>query len=62
VCFQARAKGDPWEQFHLDTYPVENAKRYRYNALKKQWVEDLVVVKMEPAAFNRGAMRECYRM
>ncbi|CAG0922754.1 unnamed protein product, partial [Notodromas monacha] len=59
---KARALGDPWEKFHLNDYPVEKAKRYRYNALKKIWVEDDVVVKMEPNSFNRGAMRECFRM
>lgn len=38
---------DPWEKFHLEELKVESAIRYRYNALKKKWSEDLVQVKME---------------
>ncbi|CAG0893568.1 unnamed protein product [Darwinula stevensoni] len=59
---KARALGDPWEKFQWKDYPTENAKRYRYNALKKEWIEDMCVVKMEPEPFNHGAMRECFRM
>ena len=42
-----RTLQDPWEQFHLDQLPAERATRHRYNALKRQWVVDEVVVKME---------------
>lgn len=59
---KARALGDPWEKFHLDTYKTEKAKRHRYNAMRQTWVVDEVVVKMENHSFNHGAMRECFRM
>jgi elongation factor 2 kinase len=39
--------GDPWKDFHLDELEPESATRHRYNALKKQWVTDEVVVKMQ---------------
>lgn len=55
-------RGDPWEVFKLDKLPVENAVRHRYNALKKTWTKENVVVKMERKAFGNGAMRECFRM
>ena len=38
---------DPWENFHLEELPEEECTRYRYNALKKAWRSDKVVVKME---------------
>lgn len=53
---------DPWEKFHLEELKVESAIRYRYNALKKKWSEDLVQVKMEDVPFNHGAMRQCFRL
>ncbi|KAG8225890.1 hypothetical protein J437_LFUL006821 [Ladona fulva] len=59
---KARAMGDPWEKFHLDEYPTEKARRYRYSALRRRWITDDVVVKMEYQPFSHGAMRECYRL
>ncbi|XP_018646177.1 elongation factor 2 kinase, putative, partial [Schistosoma mansoni] len=53
--------GDPWEKFHLQELPEETAKRYRYNAIRGKWIEDIVHVKIENSPFNRGAMRECFR-
>lgn len=44
---KARHMDDPWEQFHLDDYPVEKCFRHRYNALRKVWLTDEVRVKME---------------
>lgn len=44
---KARHMDDPWEQFHLDDYPVETCFRHRYNALRKAWLTDEVRVKME---------------
>lgn len=39
---------DPWEKFHIDdSCPTEVAMRHRYNALKKNWLQDEVRVKME---------------
>ena len=55
-------RGDPWAKFHLDELPVENAIRHRYNALKKTWQKEKVVVKIENEPFGHGAMRECFRM
>ncbi|XP_052761871.1 eukaryotic elongation factor 2 kinase-like isoform X2 [Mya arenaria] len=59
---KARHMDDPWEKFHLDEYPVEVCFRHRYNALRKAWLTDEVKVKMEKKPFNRGAMRECFRL
>ena len=42
-----KALKDPWEKYHLEKRPTENALRYRYNSLKKKWVTDKVIVKME---------------
>lgn len=59
---KARSMGDPWEKFHLDEYPTEKARRFRYSALRRRWITDEVVVKMEYQPFSHGAMRECYRL
>lgn len=53
---------DPWHDFFLNSTPVLEAKRHRYSAIKKKWVEDKIKIKMEFDSFNRGAMRECFRM
>lgn len=59
---KARNLEDPWEEFHLDDYKTETCIRHRYSALKKAWVTDEAKVKMENKAFNKGAMRECFRL
>ena len=56
------SRGDPWEKFNLGELPTENAVRHRYNALTKTWRQDKCLVKMDPVSFNRGAMRECFRL
>lgn len=56
------SKTDPWQSFHIADLPAENAVRHRYNALKQQWTTDDVIVKMEKEPFNRGAMRQCFRL
>ncbi|CAI5456392.1 unnamed protein product [Caenorhabditis angaria] len=53
---------DPWEQFNIQEYPIIRAKRHRYSAIRKQWTEDFVEVRIHPEPFARGAMRECFRM
>ncbi|GAB1598956.1 eukaryotic elongation factor 2 kinase-like [Argonauta hians] len=53
---------DPWAKFHLEDLPVENVTRYRYNALRNKWSNDIVQVKADSKAFNRGAMRQCFRL
>lgn len=45
---KAQSLPDPWEKFHIDdSCPTEVAIRHRYNALKKNWVQDEVRVKIE---------------
>uniref|UniRef100_A0A8R1EMV4 Alpha-type protein kinase domain-containing protein n=1 Tax=Caenorhabditis japonica TaxID=281687 RepID=A0A8R1EMV4_CAEJA len=53
---------DPWDEFNIHEYPEQRAKRYRYSAIRKQWTEDIVEVRIHPDSFARGAMRECYRL
>lgn len=60
---KAKSLPDPWEKFHIDdSCPTEVAVRHRYNAMKKNWVQDEVRVKMELLPFDQGAMRECFRL
>ncbi|VDM35353.1 unnamed protein product [Hydatigera taeniaeformis] len=56
------AKLDLWSDFDLKSTPTIAAVRHRYSALKKKWIKDNILVKMEDKAFNRGAMRECFRL
>ncbi|KRY01949.1 Eukaryotic elongation factor 2 kinase, partial [Trichinella pseudospiralis] len=53
---------DPWEMLKLNASPVEQCLRYRYSALRSEWVTDTVFVKIEDEPFDRGAMRMCYRL
>ncbi|KAL1230317.1 Eukaryotic elongation factor 2 kinase [Trichinella spiralis] len=53
---------DPWEMLKLNSSPVEQCLRYRYSALRGEWVTDRVFVKIEDEPFDRGAMRICYRL
>uniref|UniRef100_A0A1I8FNV9 Alpha-type protein kinase domain-containing protein n=1 Tax=Macrostomum lignano TaxID=282301 RepID=A0A1I8FNV9_9PLAT len=55
-------KNDVWRDMPVASIPEETAIRHRYNAHKRQWVHDTVRVKIEPTPFNRGAMRECFRL
>ncbi|VDD79826.1 unnamed protein product [Mesocestoides corti] len=56
------AELDPWSDFDLKSTPTIAAIRHRYSALKKKWIKDNILVKLEEKAFNRGAMRECFRL
>ncbi|KAM9426817.1 eukaryotic elongation factor 2 kinase isoform 1-T2 [Pholidichthys leucotaenia] len=58
---KARSMPDPWAQFHLEDIPTEPCIRYRYNAVKGEWVQDEVHIKMASQPFGKGAMRECFR-
>ncbi|CAH1274478.1 EEF2K [Branchiostoma lanceolatum] len=51
-----------WQKFGLEKHATEKATRHRYNALRKSWSEDTVLVKMEDEPFDHGAMRECFRL
>ena len=43
---------DPWYEFHIQKYPVENVIRHRYNPGRKEWRTDECVVKMEKYRYN----------
>lgn len=53
---------DPWAEFSIDSLPTEHCIRHRYNAIKKEWIKDECVVKIESKQFSCGAMRGCYRL
>ena len=53
---------DPWAQFKLEEYEQETVIRHRYNPVKKEWIKDENVVKMQPKQFANGAMRSCFRL
>ncbi|KAK7502009.1 hypothetical protein BaRGS_00006761 [Batillaria attramentaria] len=59
---KAKKAEDPWAEFHIEDCETEVCVRHRYNALKKMWITDNVLVKMESKPFTRGAMRQCYRL
>ncbi|CAB4003265.1 eukaryotic elongation factor 2 kinase-like, partial [Paramuricea clavata] len=60
---QTKHLSDPWQKFHIDeNFPDEVGIRHRYNARKKTWVKDEVHVRMEEESFDRGAMRNCFRL
>jgi hypothetical protein len=60
---QVRLLKDPWAaEFPIDSYPTEQCIRHRYNAIKKIWVQDECVVKIDPKQFACGAMRGCFRL
>jgi elongation factor 2 kinase len=46
----------------LNGLPIEKATRHRYNAISKTWTLDEVIVKIDRKPFDKGAMRECFRM
>jgi hypothetical protein len=62
AALRVKQLGDPWTEFQIDAYPAEHCIRHRYNAIKKEWVQDECVVKIEPKQFACGAMRGCFRM
>ncbi|THD20998.1 Eukaryotic elongation factor 2 kinase [Fasciola hepatica] len=53
---------DPWLDFQTHHIPAQTAVRHRYNVIKKKWVVDEIQVKIERNLFDRGAMRECFRL
>uniref|UniRef100_A0AAV2LJU3 Eukaryotic elongation factor 2 kinase n=1 Tax=Knipowitschia caucasica TaxID=637954 RepID=A0AAV2LJU3_KNICA len=58
---KARARPDPWAEFHLEKKETEPCVRYRYNAVNGEWAQDQVHIKMASQPFGKGAMRECFR-
>lgn len=45
---KSRDLEDPWAEFLIEeTCAVEKAKRHRYNARKKAWVVDDILVKVQ---------------
>ena len=59
---KVRMLNDPWAEFDIEVYPAEHAVRHRYNAIKKKWIQDECIVKIESAQFACGAMRGCFRL
>ncbi|CAJ0585785.1 unnamed protein product, partial [Mesorhabditis spiculigera] len=53
---------DPWRKYNIHNMPLLRARRFRYSATRKTWVEDFVEIKMCMEPFARGAMRECFRV
>lgn len=53
---------DPWYEFHIEKCSVEKVVRHRYDPIRKNWVKDECVVKMESKQFANGAMRACFRL
>ncbi len=53
---------DPWAEFKIDEYPIENVIRHRYDPVKKEWHTDDCVVRMESKPFAHGNMRACFRL
>ncbi|KAG7227718.1 hypothetical protein INR49_029481 [Caranx melampygus] len=58
---KAKARPDPWAEFHLEDIETEPCIRYRYNAITGEWAQDQIHIKMAAQPFGRGAMRECFR-
>ncbi|XP_074519843.1 eukaryotic elongation factor 2 kinase isoform X2 [Halichoeres trimaculatus] len=58
---KARAMPDPWAHFHLEDIKTEPCIRYRYNAIRGEWAQDQIHIKMGAQPFGKGAMRECFR-
>ncbi|XP_061182079.1 eukaryotic elongation factor 2 kinase-like isoform X1 [Saccostrea echinata] len=59
---KARDLSDPWASFHIEDIVTETCIRHRYNPHRKTWTKDEVQVKMMQKPFNRGAMRQCFRL
>lgn len=59
---KAKTIHDPWSDFKTNELETEECIRHRYNPHKKSWVKDEVRVKIEKQPFNRGAMRQCFRL
>lgn len=53
---------DPWLDFQTHHFLTQTAVRHRYSVIKKKWVVDEIQVKIESVPFDRGAMRECFRL
>ena len=41
---------------------TERALKYEYNFHKRMWQKSVILISMEEKPFDKGAMRECYRM
>ena len=62
AAMRVKTMKDPWADFEVDKYPAEHVTRHRYNAIKKKWIQDECVVKVETTRFAQGAMRACFRL
>ena len=55
------AAPDPWAGAALWARPACLAERHRFDAARRVWTVDTVLLKIESTPFARGAMRECRR-
>ena len=62
AAYKVKLMNDPWAEFKIDSYCTETAVRHRYNAIKKEWIQDECTVKIEDKQFANGAMRACFRL
>eukprot|EP00923_Selenidium_pygospionis_P002049 GHVN01003160.1.p1 GENE.GHVN01003160.1~~GHVN01003160.1.p1 ORF type:complete len:785 (-),score=73.09 GHVN01003160.1:691-3045(-) len=53
---------DPWIKHNIQKHPAELIKRHQWMAKSRSWKIDESIVKMEDVPFDKGAMRQCYRM
>ncbi|KAG7275885.1 hypothetical protein CRUP_033298, partial [Coryphaenoides rupestris] len=55
---RAKVMPDPWAEFHLEEKETEVCTRYRYNAVKGEWAQDQVHVKMAAQAAWKHAIEK----
>uniref|UniRef100_A0A3B4XZ23 Eukaryotic elongation factor 2 kinase n=1 Tax=Seriola lalandi dorsalis TaxID=1841481 RepID=A0A3B4XZ23_SERLL len=60
---KAKARPDPWAEFHLEDIETEPCVRYRYNAVTGEWAQDQIHIKMAAqvlpvlkGAFSQGRL------
>ncbi|XP_063685588.1 eukaryotic elongation factor 2 kinase-like isoform X2 [Bolinopsis microptera] len=51
---------DQWA-YIIEQFPIERAKRWRYDMTKREFFSDEVEVRIDGKPFANGAMRECFR-
>ena len=53
---------DPWRELTLGSLPTERGVRRRWEPATQTWRAEVILFKLERAAFAHGAMRECHRV
>jgi len=59
---KALVEKDCWAKYDISSLNIERATRHLYDPQKHGWSSEDCFVKMEPTPFDRGAMRQCFRM